>query len=144
MEHSPLSWIARNSSKPGRPPLPDVWVAHASPAWSADHLELEPAAAAWLLLDAFREATGSGPHHMQWHAAHRWRYARAAEGDAPCSLLDRSLRIGLCGDWLSTSRIEGAFLSGWDLAGRLLREFGIAAEPEARDLIHSHRTEPPA
>ena len=37
---SPLAWVARNSSKPGRDPLPDCWVLQASPNWSASHLDL--------------------------------------------------------------------------------------------------------
>ena len=37
----PLSWIARDGSKPGRP-HPHAWVLHASPAWSVAHLEDAP------------------------------------------------------------------------------------------------------
>ncbi len=39
---SPLSWIARNSSKPSRSAAADCWVLQASGAWSREHLE-EPA-----------------------------------------------------------------------------------------------------
>ena len=31
---SPLSWIARNSSKPGRDVEPETWVLHASSEWT--------------------------------------------------------------------------------------------------------------
>ncbi|MEM7587267.1 MAG: FAD-dependent oxidoreductase, partial [Acidobacteriota bacterium] len=57
---SPLSWVARNSSKPDRPES-DSWVLHASPAWSTQHLELEAEDVAGRLLEAFFEATGREP-----------------------------------------------------------------------------------
>lgn len=55
---SPLSWVARNSSKPGRPRGPDCWVLHASPEWSAVHLEESADAVGARLLIAFDAAVG--------------------------------------------------------------------------------------
>jgi predicted NAD/FAD-dependent oxidoreductase len=125
-EESPLSWMARNSSKPGRPPAPETWVVHASAGWSADHLELEPAGATTLLLEAFHEALGGEAPRPQWQTVHRWRYARAADnGSGPNSLYDPESRVGVCGDWLATARVEGAFLSGAGLAEHMLRDLGI-------------------
>jgi len=40
VHNSPLSWVARNSSKPGRSGQSDCWVLHASPEWSAAHSKL--------------------------------------------------------------------------------------------------------
>ena len=37
---SPLAWVARNNSKPGRPP-PECWVLHATPEWSRPALEID-------------------------------------------------------------------------------------------------------
>ncbi|MEM7587975.1 MAG: FAD-dependent oxidoreductase, partial [Acidobacteriota bacterium] len=116
---APLSWVARNSSKPGRPG-DDSWVLHASPAWSMEHLELCADDAAGRLLEAFFEATGREPVEPLHLRAHRWRYALAEEAlDVGC-LWDGELRIGACGDWCAGSRVEGAFLSGMAVAGRIL------------------------
>ena len=41
VQGSPLNWIARNNSKPGRPQS-ECWVLHASSEWSAEHLEDAP------------------------------------------------------------------------------------------------------
>ena len=57
VDDSPLGWIARNRSKPGRPPG-ETWVLHASPEWSREHLELDQEIAAQWLADAFGEALG--------------------------------------------------------------------------------------
>jgi len=34
---------------------------------------------------------------------------------------DAHARLGLCGDWLNGGKVEGAWLSGQDLAGRVAR-----------------------
>ncbi len=116
---SPLSWVARNGSKPGRPD-PESWVLHGSPGWSARHLEGDPDEAQDRLLEAFFAATALEPRAPRFVRAHRWRYAIAEEPlDAGC-LWDADLRIGACGDWCAGSRVEGAFLSGMAAAGRVL------------------------
>jgi len=52
--------------------------------------------------------------------AHRWRYS-IAEAPLKCgSLWNAEERIGLCGDWCNSLRVEGAFLSGIDLAERII------------------------
>ena len=117
---SPLSWVARNDSKPERGAHPESWVLHASPEWTGGHLGDEPNDVLPLILDAFWQAMGSAPRKPNLATGHRWRYAIPLEPlDSRC-LFDSELRIGACGDWCSGSRVEGAFLSGMALAGRLL------------------------
>ncbi len=119
VDRSPLSWVARDRSKPGRPDA-ESWVLHGSPEWSARHLESEPHTAAQRLLAAFFEACGLNPREPIFLRGHRWRYSIAENPlDAGC-LWQSDLRIGTCGDWCSGSRIEGAFLSGMAIAGRIL------------------------
>ena len=120
VQDSPLSWIARNSSKPGRHSDMETWIVHASADWTQCHLEEPSEAIQERLLDAFREATGldaTTPSHV---VAHRWRYALPTEPLPDRYLFDRDLNIGACGDWCSGPRVEGAFLSGAALAERLL------------------------
>lgn len=115
---SPLNWIARNASKPGRPD-DESWVLHASPEWSQRHLELEPERAAELLLQALSDALG-GPIEAAVHVdAHRWRFALPAEPLAEACLADPELRLVACGDWCGGPRIEGAYLSGLAAARRV-------------------------
>lgn len=120
VHRTPLAWVARNASKPGRPEG-EAWVLHGSPEWSESNLELEPAEAAARLLEAFAAAVGGGcpdPVHL---AAHRWRFALpAAPLVEPC-LFDSDLQLAACGDWCGGPRVEGAFLSGLAAAERVLQ-----------------------
>lgn len=128
VDNSPLNWVARNASKPGRSDG-EGWVLHASPEWSQRHLEIEHETAAGLLLDAFDEALGgleATPVHLE---AHRWRYALPVEALAAVCLFNRELRLAACGDWCGGPRVEGAFLSGFAAAEGLLGVQSLAEGP---------------
>lgn len=120
VDNSPLSWIARNSSKPGRPDTVDAWVLHGSHAWSEEHLEIDRPDAVKRLVAAFWEATGATPRLPTYATAHRWRYAIPPEPLSDRSLYDAERRIGVAGDWCGGPRVEGAFLSGLALAETVL------------------------
>lgn len=117
---SPLSWIARNNSKPGRSSEPETWVLHASPDWSGAHIEKSPAEIEGILIDEFWKATGQPSAPLEYRRAHRWRYASPTEPLAETCLFDPDLQVGACGDWCGGPRVEGAFLSGTAMAGRVL------------------------
>ena len=120
-----LSWIARDNSKPGRPrDLPETWVLHASPAWSAAHLEDEPEDIAGRMLAAFAGAAGGLPVPLSVRA-HRWRHAMTTQPLGQPHLLDPRRALGACGDWCLGSRIEGAFLSGRSLGAAMARQMGL-------------------
>jgi hypothetical protein len=127
----PLSWICRNTSKPGRAG-DEAWVVHASPDWSRDHLEDERGSICEALQEAFAEATGVEIPAPIFVAAHRWRYARAVTPlETPC-LFDDALGIGACGDWCLGANIEAAFRSGQAMAATILAHQGVivaAGEP---------------
>jgi predicted NAD/FAD-dependent oxidoreductase len=120
VQDSPLSWIARNSSKPGRHGDLEAWVLHASAEWTQCHLEEPAEAIRERLLDAFWQATGLRATIPSDAAAHRWRYALPTEPLPDRYLFDPDLNIAACGDWCAGPRVEGAFLSGAALADRLL------------------------
>ena len=126
-----LSWIAKDSSKPGRRlpnPARETWVLHAGPEWSAAHIEREPEQIGSLLLAEFTELTGQKPIVLN-QLTHRWRYALGGleqSADAGVSELhsafyDARLGLGIGGDWCLGGRVEAAYLSGMALAGKLLR-----------------------
>jgi renalase len=126
VSESPLSWVARNSSKPGRPSGAECWVLHASPEWSAASLEASPEAVASQLLGAFETAVGRSHPNVAYRAAHRWRYSLGADPAERTVLFDADAGLAVCGDWLSGGRIEGAFLSGTECATRILQEHCIS------------------
>jgi renalase len=115
IDSGPISWLARNTTKPGREGL-DSWTVHASADWSTAHLEATPDQVLAPLLDAFRDVTGTGAVEPVYQAAHRWRYALVTTTVGRPALYDRSSGLGLCGDWCLGGKIEAAFLSGRALA----------------------------
>ena len=116
---SPLSWAARNSSKPGRSHH-ECWVLHGTQEWSLLHSEEDEEEISAVLFQAFFEAIGSKSIQPIFAKAHRWRFALAANPLTVGCLWDVELQLGACGDWCHMSRIEGAFLSGLAMAGRVL------------------------
>jgi len=112
VQNSPLRWIARDSAKPGRNSQRECWVLHASPEWSAEHLEVAVDQNQAALLTAFEEALGlSLPDHVHI-SSHRWRYAIPEDPLEVGCLSDPRLKLIACGDWASSARVEGAFRSG--------------------------------
>jgi predicted NAD/FAD-dependent oxidoreductase len=131
----PLAWVARNDRKPGRggPPGCATWVAHATPAWSAAHLEETAAAVADELGSALQALMPTGVRgSLRWHhaAAHRWRYAAPAAADLE-PWWDAAAGLGVCGDALGGADVEGAWRSGDELADLMAAELEQAAAPEA-------------
>ena len=132
VDGSPLSWIARDASKPGRA-AEETWVLHGSPTWSGARQDDAPETVAAALLDALREAAGVAVPEPSHLSAHRWLYAQSpAPRPEPC-LVDLERRLVACGDWCGGPRVEGAWLSGDAAAEHVLS--GIAAPPT--DLLYT-------
>ena len=118
VEGNPLSWVARDGSKPGRPPG-ERWVLHASPAWSSRHIDDPADRVGVRLLEAFAEAAGRALPAPVFRTAHRWRHALPREPLAQ-PFLRRGDGLAACGDWCGGPRVEGAWQSGSALAAALL------------------------
>lgn len=122
----PLSWVARDSSKPGRlhegSVVKEVWVLHASAEWSEANIERAPEEVALELLAAFKALGGEVPME---HSVHRWRYADCGQYLHQGYAWDAAQQLGLCGDWLNGGKVEGAWMSGYQLAQEMIQ----ACEP---------------
>ncbi|WP_370262530.1 NAD(P)/FAD-dependent oxidoreductase [Limnobacter sp.] len=121
---SPLGWICRDSSKPGRA-AGDRWLLQATADWSMQHKDDAPEEVLALLLDVFSNVTGQiiEPMHV---AAHRWLYSLPVNPLGLGHYLDENALLGACGDWLGAARVEDAFLSGHALGERLNLVFDAA------------------
>ncbi len=138
----PIALAVPNRAKPAREG-PEAWVVHATPEWSAAHLEHAPAAVVPLLLAALEQAldlTSLPPYEA---TAHRWRHA-FSDGIGQPALWNPDLRLGACGDWLMGPRAECAWLSGRSLAQRIVKQAsGTAADapvPRARGMRNGNGT----
>lgn len=114
----PLRWAADNGSKPGREG--HTWVLHAAPEWSRKCLDWSQEQVYSELMEYFCRVTGLTHDNIRYRAAHRWLYASVTNPLAVGALWDQSLYLGVCGDWCQDGGIEGAYLSGQAVAGRLL------------------------
>lgn len=113
-----LAWVARDSSKPMRPDG-EAWVVHASPEWSRAHLREPREALERTLLEEVARVLRLEGLRARSSALQRWAFARAPSPlERP--LFDDDARAGVGGDWTAGGRVEGAFLSGVALAGRVL------------------------
>ncbi|MDO5691630.1 MAG: FAD-dependent oxidoreductase [Pseudomonadota bacterium] len=116
--HHRAAWLARESSKPGRTQV-ERWVVHASRAWSSEHAHDDPARVTGKLLKAFAEITGirATPALAQ---AVLWHQSQTLKPLGQHYLWHDTLGIGLCGDWCIGQRVEDAFVSGLELALRIV------------------------
>lgn len=113
----PLSWIAQDSTKPGRNASATGWVAQASPDWSQQHLEETPETIAPLMLALLAEEIGVDAGAAIHATAHRWRYARVIKALGQPFLRSDDSTLWLGGDWCLGPRVEAAWESG-DAIGR--------------------------
>lgn len=118
---SPLIWAANNGSKPGRSGA-ECWVLQASPVWSTGNVNVSPEEVATTMLREFFSAAGIAPVPPRYLGSHRWLYASPVVPlDGGC-LWDAQVGLGACGDWCHSARLEGAFLSGLELAEKVMND----------------------
>ena len=117
---SPISWIARNSSKPQRGSI-ESWIIHATPKWSSEFFDSPGNTVVEHLLRAFRKVTKNNSPAPDSTTSHRWRYSICNSPLNCGSLWDPDLKVGLCGDWCDSLRVEGAFMSGTHLAEKITK-----------------------
>ncbi len=115
----PLSWAARNASKPGRTGQA-IWMLHTARDWPQDRASMANTDIQAQLLENFFRCIDRAPVSPLHTESRYWTAAAAVEALDEGGLWHGEERIGICGDWCAGSRIEGAFLSGSAVAGRLL------------------------
>jgi photolyase PhrII len=118
VNHPVLDWLARDSSKPGRP-AGERWVIHAAADWAATRLGESKSEIAQTLLGHFFDAVALAPREPVHLDAQRWSYARPDREVQVGCIWHNEHAVALCGDWCSGGRVEGAFLSGGGAAGRI-------------------------
>lgn len=117
-QHPSLYWFCRESSKPKRS-SENQWTLLTQPSWSAEHVDQEPESLVAGLCEELSTALNT-PIIPSQHQIHRWRYSQANNPLHIGSWWNEEFQIGACGDWLHGGSIEGAFLSGAHLAGRMM------------------------
>ena len=116
----PLAFIVRDSSKPNRSQAATTWVAQASPAWSAAHIEEDKTQIADRMLPLLCAAIGTDPNAALHADAHRWRHARVTTPLGRPFLRDATGTLHLGGDWCLGARVAAAWKSGTAIARDIL------------------------
>ncbi len=115
---SPLAWSSCENHKNGRSlPGETLIIAQMSDEFSKEHLETDPVHYPALIrpfVETRWELDGSD---FLAGMGHRWRYARSVIRPPTTPLHDGIL---FAGDSFGESRLESAWLSGWEAAGRLI------------------------
>lgn len=132
-EQGPLACVIRHDARPGRASSPDEahWVAHARAGWSRQHLE-QPAAWVQAALQAALRAVLGEPIEWQHAVVHRWRYAMpqpSGSGPVRRCWWDGARGLGVCGDFLGGSGVEGAWQSAQALVDAVSLERPSTATP---------------
>ncbi|MFE8071699.1 FAD-dependent oxidoreductase [Marinobacteraceae bacterium S3BR75-40.1] len=113
-----VAGLWHDSAKPGRVHKLDWWVVQATTGWSARQVETPPDEVATLLMSAALDT-------LQWrdppitYRVHRWLYARPQKPSHRLCGWDEEQHLGICGDWLATGDVQGAFQSASELIARL-------------------------
>lgn len=111
-----ISWVCQNNSKPMRQGKL-VWTIHGNPSWSQENVELSKEEAQAQMLACLR-SMGFDCQDSEI-SMHRWRYSSGGLNNPIQFLLLPNVNLGLCGDWLNGGRVEGAWLSGLELASEI-------------------------
>ncbi len=116
--NSDISWIAVNSSKPGRPE-PFAVMAHSSANYAAEHIDDNREEVMRHLSEQVSTFIGHDANAADFKTVHGWRYANVTKRDHLPVLLDTYSNLGVCGDWCYGGRVEGAFTSANQLVNAL-------------------------
>ena len=113
-----ISWISVNSSKPQRADRFTL-VVHSTNAYADANLDTQQTVVQDHLLREVFAVTGIDCAQASFCQLQRWLYANADKQTGPACLVDAEKQLAGCGDWFRHGRVEAAFLSGLDVAGKL-------------------------
>jgi len=113
---SDLSWIAVNSNKPKRSGNFSL-IIHSSEKYAEVHIDDDREKVMQYLMDETSHIIGHDVSTANYKNIHRWRYANNADKKQKNPIfLDHHHKIAVCGDWCVGGRVEGAFISAYNLA----------------------------
>ncbi|KAK3277676.1 hypothetical protein CYMTET_14334 [Cymbomonas tetramitiformis] len=123
--HDIIMWVANNSSKPGREPVPECWVVHTTPEWASrrkwDRGEVER-----VLTRSFLQlltATGARTPAVAFSMSSRWGACTSPPGaraTPPGPQWDDQEWMGACGDWCKGVTVCDAYEAGAEMAQEVI------------------------
>ena len=95
----------------------------ATPEWSEKYSALSKEQAAQHLMLQYCEHTQTDPASIVNSKAKFWLKKAPINTLGEDSVFDAELGLGACGDWCTAPRVEGAVLSGFSMADRVMKYF---------------------
>jgi renalase len=119
VKNSDISWMAANRQKPGRTGSFTLLV-HSTEAYANAHIDGDREQVLQHLVSAASRIIGHDVSVAEHKTLHGWRYAQNTQREIDgTSFIDQEHLIGVCGDWSFGGRVEGAFMSAFDLVQKL-------------------------
>ena len=122
VKNSCIAWVAIDSSKPGRGDACSL-VIHSTNEWAEKHIDDDQEIIEEQLFSELEQLLGEALTDVEFKKLHRWRYASTLSAPEEDCLLDPSLQLGVCGDWLIEGHVESAFLSAQALSKKIIPWF---------------------
>ena len=110
-----IRWVSRNTSKPGRRDKGETVIVHASPAWSRETMDEDPAVIAEELLSEVGRVLDLPPISPTRATAHLWKNGLVETSLGESYLFSSDHMVGVAGDWCLGRLAEHAFMSGTGL-----------------------------
>lgn len=121
--NSPLSLITRykNQQADEVDNEHECWAVYCSPEWSLENAAIFRGRAVHLILQAFYKALDIPGVKPVASNVHCWKHALPINPINKDCVFDDESALGACGDWCTAPRIEGAVLSGFSMADRVMK-----------------------
>ncbi len=112
---SDISWISVDSSKPERNTKCTLLV-NSSVNYAAENITSDKVTVMQYLMQVASDVIGVDLMHAEYKNIHSWRYANASDEKQVFEFIDLDHKLAACGDWCAGGRVEGAFISAYNLA----------------------------
>ena len=120
-----ISWISKENSKPNRSSNKndhECWVIHSTKNFKSKNPIIELYDEFIRILTIFDDKIKFEPIFKEIYS---WEYAAVPKSLNEGYFFDTSKNFGICGDWCSGSRVEGAFISAYQLSDHLIKNHPI-------------------
>lgn len=116
----PVHWISRESSKPGRFPLPEIWSVVSTANWARERVDTPTDVIADMLTKGFFELLDIPSRPPIERHVRFWNSIGPEKPSNKLWMYNTILAIGGAGEWAGNGGVEGTWLSSQALAEAIL------------------------
>ena len=113
--NSDISWVSIDSRKPFRNNY-FALIAHSSAEYAVQNIRGDKTHVMEYLIQETSDVLSQDLKSAVHKNIHGWLYANAVDEEKNVEFFDIDEKLAVCGDWCCGGRVEGAFLSAYNLA----------------------------